>query len=92
MDGGAAVSVLDDKRVYRYAHGGGYQVTISHGKYLIEFDDRDGLWWAFTNGIRLDYTRGEDPLACSSDACSGWKRPEELIAVLLGFDGEQVQA
>ncbi len=82
------VTVLDDPRVT--ARGNDYWVSISHGEYLVEFDDRDGLWWAFADGIRIDHTRGADPLACSSDACSGWERPEELIAVLLGFDGEAV--
>lgn len=86
------MSVLNNPRVAR-ASDGGYWVDISHGKYLVEFDDRDGLWWAFDGtGIRVGSTRGTDPLACSSDACSGWDTAEELVAVLLGFDGEQVPA
>lgn len=85
------MSVLENPRVK--AVGGDFHVTISHGIYLVEFDDRDGLWWAFNegdNGGRLDHC--DDPLCCSSDACSGWDTPEELIAVLLAFDGQAVPA
>ncbi len=89
------MSVLDSPKVTRVSDGGSW-VDISHGQYLVEFDDRYGLWWAFSNGARLrplnDAYPATDPLACSSDACSGWERPEELIAVLLAFDGEQVPA
>lgn len=84
------MSVLNNPRVTRDS-AEAYQVAISHGRYLVEFDDRDGLWWAFDDtGIRIGSTRGVDPLACSSDACSGWDTAEELVAVLLGFDGEAV--
>lgn len=85
------MSVLDNPRVTR--RGTDFLVTISHGTYLVEFDDRDGLWWAFNDGgdgKRLDH-RG-DPLSCSSDACSGWDTADGLIAVLLAFDGEAVPA
>lgn len=87
------MSVLDNRRVTR-ASAEGYWVAISHGKYLVEFDDRDNLWWAFDEGgIRIGTpVGGVDPLACSSDACSGWDTAEELIAVLLSFDGEAVPA
>ncbi len=89
------MSVLDDKRVTR-ASAEGIWVAITHGRYQVEFNDRYGLWWAFSDGARLAYVDDArpvpNPLACSSDACSGWERPEDLIAVLLSFDGEQVPA
>ena len=85
------MSILEDQRVQTV--GRDFHVTISHGMYLVEHDDRDGLWWAFNegrDGRRLDHR--DDPLRCSSDACSGWDTAEELIAVLLSFDGEAVPA
>ena len=83
------MSVLNDPRVE--VVGNDFHVSISHGRYLVEFDDRGGLWWAFNegrDGRRLDHC--DDPLHCSSDARSGWETPGELIAVLLAFDGEAV--
>ena len=83
------MSTLTNPRVTQ--SGRDFKVRISHGLYLVEHDDRDGLWWAFDqDDLRLD--RGRDPLSCSSDACSGWERPEDLIAVLLAFDGQEVPA
>jgi hypothetical protein len=85
------VSAYDnDPRVS--AKGTDFWVTISHGQYLVEHDDRDGLWWAFDeSGIRIGTTAGgRDPLACSSDACAGWDTADDLIRVLLSFDGQQV--
>lgn len=85
------MSVLENRHVE--AVGNDFRVSISHGKYLVEFDDRDGLWWAYNwTGIRIGVLGSGDPLSCSSGACSGWDTAEELITVLLAFDGEQVPA
>jgi hypothetical protein len=85
------VSVLSDRRVTR--NGLDFHVSISHGLYLVEFDDRNGLWWAYDqDGLGLGGKGGTDPLACSSDACSGWDVPEGLISALLEFDGQAVPA
>ncbi len=89
------MSVLEDARVTR---GGreGFLVSISHGCYLVVRSYLDGFWWAYSDGARLRPLNAAypatDPLACSSDACSGWETPDELIAVLLSFDGEELPA
>lgn len=83
---------IDDARVTK-KHNGDYLVSISHGRYPVGHNERDNLWWAFSracDGRRLD--RADDPLSCSSDACSGWGTAEELVAVLLTFDGQAAPA
>lgn len=82
------MSVLENRRVK--AVGSDFHVEISQGHYLVEFDDRDGLWKAYSDGLWLGHPGSTDPLCCSSDARSGWDTPEELIAVLLAFDDEAV--
>ena len=84
------MSVLENRHVE--AVGNDFHVDISHGHYLVEFDDRDGLWKAHSGGLWLGHPGSTDPLRCSSDACSGWDTAKELIAVLLAFDGEAVPA
>lgn len=89
------MSVLDDPRVTIGGGFSGYTVQISHGRYLVEEDDRSQppLWWAHDDaGLRVAAVGSTDPLTCSSDVCSGWETPDDLIAALLAFDGEAVPA
>ncbi len=92
------MTVLDDSRVTE--RGSDFLVTISHGRYVVEYDDRNNLWWAYdVDGLalarRVNCEQGPTPESCgldASDACSGWDTAEELIVVLLAFDGQAVPA
>lgn len=88
------MDVLDDPRVTR-GNDNHYWVTISHGRYLVEEDDRTqpSLWWAFDDsGLRVGAIGSTDPLDGNMAVSTGYENPADLIAALLACDGAEVLA
>lgn len=87
------MSVLNDPRVSR--NGNDFRVQISHGRYLVEEDNRTqpSLWWAFDDfGLRVGAIGSTDPLDGNMAVSTGYEGPADLIAALLACDGAEVPA
>ena len=85
------MSVLNDPRVTR--NGNDFHVQISHGRYLVQLDDRIRLWWAYdADGLRLGWIGSTDPLDGVLAVRTGYEDVTKLIQALLACDGAEVIA